>query len=411
MRRFLLLSLLVMVAAACGDDPAGGDIYFAKDDTVYLPRGDGRAQPGDDADTPSDALISPDNLLPDGACSPACTNKTCGPDGCGGSCGTCSQGAHCDGNGICVPDGCQADCNNKFCGSDGCGGSCGTCPEGYVCDANGICKHDICQPQCAGKECGADGCGGLCGTCPPNLPECIAGKCTGCGPQCAGKACGPDGCGGVCGTCPAGYDCLNGQCVCEPACTGKECGSDGCGGSCGSCIAPESCNAAGQCESLGCQLQGTLACNTSVDGSTVGLANNIKSYGCGFDASGPEALYQFSSPTKVYVQIDLEEPGASKHNVYVIKGDCNPNVCVTNDFDSVHWTAQPGTTYIYSVDGYQGASGAFTVHVTCIDSGNCPDGKIPGCNGQCQYGHWLGDGMCTSAFNCAEMNFDNGDCD
>ncbi len=412
MRRSVLVSLLVLACTGCGDEGTGEpDLYFARDDTVRLPEGDATGTPTGDSTGLPDG-VSADGLNEGGSCVPGCTNKTCGPDGCGGQCGTCAAGAHCDGNGICVPDGCQPQCEGKFCGDNGCGGSCGACPAGYVCDVNGICKHDLCQPQCSGKECGDDGCGGSCGTCPPGEPSCVNGKCTGgCAPSCAGKECGDDGCGGKCGTCGAPDICLNGQCVCEPSCTGKECGNDGCGGSCGKCNAPESCNASGQCENMACKLVGTLECDTTVEGSTVGLANGFSSYGCGFDASGPEALYQFSSPTKVYVQIDMVEPGAGKHNVYVIKGDCNPNVCVTNDFDSVHWTATPGTTYVYSVDGYQGASGAFTLTVTCIDSGDCPDGKIPACTkGQCQYGHWLGDGNCTSAFDCAEMGFDNGDC-
>jgi len=35
------------------------------------------------------------------ACHPACTGRQCGPDGCGGSCGQCPDGAACDGEGRC----------------------------------------------------------------------------------------------------------------------------------------------------------------------------------------------------------------------------------------------------------------------------------------------------------------------
>ena len=85
----------------------------------------------------------------------SCTGKNCGDDGCGGSCGTCSDGAECN-NGIC----CTPNCSGKNCGDDGCGGSCGTCSDGDAC-INGIC----CTPNCSGKKCGDDGCGGSCGTC------------------------------------------------------------------------------------------------------------------------------------------------------------------------------------------------------------------------------------------------------
>lgn len=60
------------------------------------------------------------------ACVPNCSGKTCGDDGCGGSCGICLKGRSCvEGNCACTPN-----CTNKMCGSDGCGDVCGSCyPE------------------------------------------------------------------------------------------------------------------------------------------------------------------------------------------------------------------------------------------------------------------------------------------
>jgi hypothetical protein len=58
---------------------------------------------------------------------------------------------------------CVKKCNDKTCGDDGCNGSCGTCSDGKTCDiSSGKC---ICVPNCDGKECGDDGCTGSCGTC------------------------------------------------------------------------------------------------------------------------------------------------------------------------------------------------------------------------------------------------------
>ncbi len=173
------------------------------------------------------------------ACVPLCAGKECGPDGCGGSCGTCPSGTVCEDyhcKATCIPQ-----CANKECGDDGCGGQCGVCPAGAVCQG-GKCT---CVPQCAGKQCGPDGCGGQCGTCPQGT-SCQNGKCV-CVPQCAGKQCGPDGCGGSCGTCPQGTSCQNGKCVCVPQCAGKQCGPDGCGGQCGTCPLGQTCNPSGQC--------------------------------------------------------------------------------------------------------------------------------------------------------------------
>ncbi len=72
-----------------------------------------------------------------GSCTPACTGKLCGDDGCGGSCGTCKEGEACNA-GQCQEAQCQPDCDNQECGDDGCGGSCGTCAVGKSCQ-QGLC--------------------------------------------------------------------------------------------------------------------------------------------------------------------------------------------------------------------------------------------------------------------------------
>jgi hypothetical protein len=72
-----------------------------------------------------------------GPCVPNCLEKTCGPDGCGGSCGACgflSVCVHGECRLICKPD-----CAGKECGSDGCFGSCGMCMPPFICKAGGVC--------------------------------------------------------------------------------------------------------------------------------------------------------------------------------------------------------------------------------------------------------------------------------
>lgn len=110
------------------------------------------------------------------SCTSMCGNKQCGDDGCGGTCGECPEGNHCNTLGQCV---CTPDCDDKQCGDDGCSGSCGNCLPPAVCTA-GQC---ICTPQCEGKVCGDDGCGGKCGQC-PLLHVCTANSCTFSCPTC-----------------------------------------------------------------------------------------------------------------------------------------------------------------------------------------------------------------------------------
>jgi hypothetical protein len=104
-----------------------------------------------------------------GTCTPSCTGKQCGPDGCGGVCGTCTDGT-CNDSGQCIGNDCPGSiattCAGKQCGSDGCGGVCGTCPAGQTCNAEGLCETGGCQPMCAGRQCGPHGCGSNCGVCP-----------------------------------------------------------------------------------------------------------------------------------------------------------------------------------------------------------------------------------------------------
>jgi hypothetical protein len=73
-------------------------------------------------------------------CIPVCAGKTCGDDGCGGSCGVCVKGQTCNA-GKCV-ELCQPDCAGRVCGSDLCGGQCGECAAGLTCNGQGQCVQE-----------------------------------------------------------------------------------------------------------------------------------------------------------------------------------------------------------------------------------------------------------------------------
>jgi hypothetical protein len=78
-------------------------------------------------------------------CSPNCAGKTCGSDGCQGTCGSCQGDDVCVAGNCCTPA-----CDGKQCGSDGCGGSCGSCGADAVCSANGTCDPlapDVTEPD------------------------------------------------------------------------------------------------------------------------------------------------------------------------------------------------------------------------------------------------------------------------
>jgi hypothetical protein len=104
-------------------------------------------------------------------CVPDCTKRTCGSDGCGGSCGTCELPSSCDDDfGVCQDCagegcGCEPNCVRRICGSDGCDGSCGTCEPGEECSEDGRCRRSTCGngkvergEECDGGETCTDDC-------------------------------------------------------------------------------------------------------------------------------------------------------------------------------------------------------------------------------------------------------------
>ena len=123
--------------------------------------------------TPGDTTPAEDGggAEEDAVCVPDCAGKTCGADGCGGSCGECGPEDWCV-NDECVPlGGCIPNCTGKECGSDGCDGICGVCDLEEICKAGGVCGLpstgtetciDVynCIAQCGLDALCAEGCAG-----------------------------------------------------------------------------------------------------------------------------------------------------------------------------------------------------------------------------------------------------------
>ncbi|MBK03615.1 MAG: hypothetical protein CL920_20775 [Deltaproteobacteria bacterium] len=205
------------------------------------------------ATCPTDCACTSDTSCVDGTCKciPNCNNKTCGDDGCGGSCGTCTGLTTCQ-SGKCT---CQHKCQEgyKKCTSTSSYERCDPDSQGcrsiktYQCQSGGTCKDgSCCALACQGKTCGPDGCGGNCGICPPHS-ECQSSNCV-CKHECAENArqcvgqgyqtCLKDANGcrywSTTRTCLSSQTCINGSC-CTSLCSTRECGGDGCGKSCGTC--------------------------------------------------------------------------------------------------------------------------------------------------------------------------------
>ena len=277
MRKFLLVSVAILVQVGCIRHY--DDVIVAKD----VPRqeavaddvtGDAEVPPTDTSkDTPTGDIAPADMVDIKDGCIPNCGEETeCGSDGCGGVCGTCSEGQECN-DGECQL--LQSDCNTckDECGEDYSGPNCcwpgekkcngpklivceDLFPDDLICDCwkwldtlGEDCPNDyeVCKQLENGQfgcGCAFASCGDIC--CPEGVTCYIEGEC--CNTNCDVNECGPDGCGGSCGECIGQDLCVEGVCECQSACEDKECGDDSCGGSCGTCPAGESCGAGGQCQ-------------------------------------------------------------------------------------------------------------------------------------------------------------------
>jgi len=144
--------------------------------------------------------------------------------------GACKADADCV-SGSCVSDLCVAKCTpactGKLCGNDGCGGTCGTCPNASdTCDSAGQCTAATPAPKPAGSLADGESCTAHT-DCKSKLCDAATSTCSGKKP--VAKPAAPS---------------------CTPDCSSKTCGDDGCGHSCGSCKTGETCDAANQCIAL-----------------------------------------------------------------------------------------------------------------------------------------------------------------
>jgi len=204
-------------------------------------------------------------------CIPQCTGKQCGPDGCGGQCGTCLPNQMCDEKGLCV---CKPQCDGKNCGPDGCnsGGTCGTCAQTQECNASGVCesKGGECWPNACIIDAHCEGCPGgqnkcwadnhLCVECHPGKDqECPAGlKCSANG-KCTTKDCPTNPQGEPTLNCTKDSDC--------EACSPKNQACDIAKGKCVQCVSlvDPHCLDSQYCKNGICEPKCPQSCEVDVD--------------------------------------------------------------------------------------------------------------------------------------------------
>ena len=352
----------------------------------------------------------------------ACTENTACQQG------VCAGGAEviCDDDQLCTSDscdptvGCQYAYNSEPCddGSD-CttgdvcnGGVCGGTPTAdCVCTALEDCAaFDDGNPctgtlVCVEKKCVVD---------PETVPACTATDPSGCtGSVCSaetgacedlvqpdGKACDDGNACTSVDVCTAGQCLGGGAPLCDDAnaCTDDSCDpslgcqhafnaagcddGDGCtvGDACveGLCV-PGLENICGET----CQPDWTLECGAVDywDTNYMGATNIVDSYSCNLDDNywGPEYTYHFTAPYNGRFTARLVNEDAIT-DVLVLRDEgfgCSAESCMDWDYSQLTFDMVEGEQYFVVVDGYEGAAGAYEVHLDCTAEveWNCVDGQ------------------------------------
>lgn len=366
---------------------------------------------------------------------------------------------------------CEPSCENpdgttKSCGGDGCGGSCGQCGPGEVCSPEGACGAlpDACQPI-AEVQCGSDGFGVLpadasnalgdyapCegGTEPfwgespelvwtftpevdsfvfleifepgPTIPFILEDQGGGC--EASTQSCIGGGFSGQEFQAQAGvtyYIVFDAeipdfgpgeeypvgfflQC-CESSCTNpdgstKECGFDGCGGTCGECGAGDVCTPEGQCLALPteCAPVETIGCNVGLNllsltqEGAVAAFDDYASNGCPDNPFLPpdqpfpssELVYEYVAEATESVSVSATGPVV----VTVLEGACDgAAACLAQEFGQVSFDAVEGTTYYIVLDSDIAGGGFELIDLTVACCTPSCDGTTcggDGCGGVCE---------------------------
>ncbi|MBM4398307.1 MAG: hypothetical protein FJ087_21785, partial [Deltaproteobacteria bacterium] len=203
--------------------------------------------------------------------------------------------------------------------------------------------------------------------------------------------------------CTSGEACAAGECAggSTVACDDQNpCTTDTCDEAAGCVFAPntdgcddgDDCTEGDACANGVCQ-PGKLTCPTTCvpamslfcdvshkhDNGGEGSTNVAAAYACNDGAaySGPEYTYTFVAPWDGTFTVTLMGEAADTDVLVLEAGDgCDPAKCIAWGTDGVTFTAQSYKTYYLVVDGFEGATGAYSIHVACVPATElyCDDG-------------------------------------
>ena len=167
-------------------------------------------------------------------------------------------------------------------------------------------------------------------------------------------------------------DCADLDCEGLPGCLETVCddGQDDDADGLTDCADPD-CAEASTCV---CPAIGSLSCDTPISGNTAGGSDTVSSWGCAnWQTTGPEAVYHFTAPVDGPFTVSLT--GLTDDLDLFVTDDlhpssCNPDSCAsqggpdtTDEVLVVDLVA--GEQIVVVGDGWDGATSAYTVTITC----------------------------------------------
>lgn len=122
---------------------------------------------------------------------------------------------------------------------------------------------------------------------------------------------------------------------------------------------------------LNCSGAPTLTSGTPYNGTTIGGNSNVSTYsGTTWNESGPEKVHKIITGATGNITATLSNLGSNDLDVFILSA-CDPNNTIALGDNTATATSAAAGTYYIVVDGYNGASGSYTITVTFTGAPTC----------------------------------------
>ena len=119
---------------------------------------------------------------------------------------------------------------------------------------------------------------------------------------------------------------------------------------------------------LDCSSAVTLTSGTAYSSTTSGSPSNVSTYSCtSWNESGPEKVHKVTTTATGDISATLSGMSADE-DVFILSA-CDPDSCNASGDTSATYSSAPAGTYYIVVDGYNGASGSYTLTATFSSGG------------------------------------------